>query len=240
MRLHERIALVGSGEIGLSDAWDCHVYLLDGGSELALIDAGGGRPTSLPRIWQNIDRDGYDPRKIRHILLTHYHADHARGAQGWRSAVQAPVYLPEIERAYLENGESGMIPCAVDHAIHHEDRLTVGDLTLEVIQVPGHSPGICAFLLEIEGYRVLFGADIVFIHGIIGLINHPGSELGLYRDYLPRLAGRNIDALLPGHLLFVLNNGQQHIDLALNALKGNFVPPTIGQSGITFRPPADY
>lgn len=240
MRIHPRIALVGSGEIGLSDSWDCHIYLLDGGSELALIDAGGGRPASYARILENLAHDGYDPERIRHILLTHWHADHARGAAGWRARLDAPVYLPEIERPLLENAGEGLIPCPVDYGYAHGDRLTVGDLQLEVIQVPGHSPGICAFLLEIDGYRILFGADIVFIHGVIGLINAPGSELGPYREYLPRLGGLAIDALLPGHLLFVLQNAQQHIDLALDALQAGFVPPSIGQSGITFRPPADY
>lgn len=240
MRLHPRIALVGSGEIGLSDSWDSHVYLLDGGSELALIDAGGGRPESYLRIQNNLEQAGYDLQQIRHILLTHWHADHARGAAGWRERLQAPVYLPEIERPLLEQAGEGLIACPVDRPYHHGDRIAVGDLWVEAIQVPGHSQGICAFLVEIEGYRVLFAADIVFIHGVIGLINAPGSELGLYREYLPRLKNLAVDALLPGHLLFVLRNGQHHIDLAIDALQHGFVPPAIGQSGITFRPPADY
>jgi glyoxylase-like metal-dependent hydrolase (beta-lactamase superfamily II) len=240
MRLHPRIALAGSGEIGLSDSWDCHIYLLDGGTELALIDAGGGRPDSYTRILRNIEADGYDPQRIRHILLTHWHVDHARGAAGWRERLGAPVYLPESERAYLEQGEAGIVPCPVDHGLQHGEQIQVGELSLEVIQVPGHSPGICAFLVDLDGYRVLFAADIVFIHGVIGLINYAGSELGPYREYLPRLANRQIDALLPGHLLFALNNGQRHIDLALKALQAGFVPPSIGQSGITFRPPDDY
>ena len=39
------VHLVGSGQSGfsLTDPLDCHVYLLDGGSELALIDTGVGR-----------------------------------------------------------------------------------------------------------------------------------------------------------------------------------------------------
>ncbi|MEX1019029.1 MAG: MBL fold metallo-hydrolase [Litorilinea sp.] len=240
MRLHPRIALVGSGEMGLSDSWDCHVYLLDGGSELALIDAGGGRPESYTRIVANLTQDGYDVQRIRHILLTHWHADHARGAAGWRARLDAPVYLPEIERHRLEAAAPGLIACPVDQGLVHGQPLRVGDLALEVIQVPGHSEGICGFLLDLDGYRVLFAADIVFIHGVIGLINAEGSELGPYREYLPRLADLGVDALLPGHLLFALHNGQHHIDLALAAMQQGFVPPSIGQSGITFRPPADY
>lgn len=239
MRLHQRIYLVGSGEMGLSDSWDCHVYVVDGGSELALIDAGGGRPASFEMIRRNMVDDGLDPSRIRHILLTHWHTDHARGAAGWREALGAQVYLPEIERSLLEQGE-GIIPCPVDVGIQHDDEIRVGDLTLRAIQVPGHSIGICAYLLEVDGYRALFAADIVFQNGLIGLINHAGSEMAPYREFLPRLADLRVDALLPGHLLFTLRNGQQHINLALAQMKRGFVPLSIGQLEAIFRSPDDY
>lgn len=240
MRLLPRVHLVGSGEMGLSDSWDCHVYLLDGGDELALIDAGGGRPASYDHILANLADDGLDPSRIRHLILTHWHPDHVRGAAGWRERLGVQVYLPEIERAYLENGEAGIPPCPVDVGYGHGDRLTVGDLTLEAIQVPGHSPGICALRLDLPERRVLFAADVVFANGVIGLINYPGSELAPYREYLPRLANLEIDALLPGHLLPVLRNGQRHIDRALAKLQKGFVPLSIGQLDAIFTPPDDY
>lgn len=240
MRLHPRIYLVGSGELGLSDSWDCHIYVVDGGGELALIDAGGGRPPSYAMIRRNMRDDGLDPAHIRHIILTHCHTDHARGAASWRAETGAKVYLPQIERARLEAGEAGVIACPVDVGIEHGDRIQVGDLTLQAIQVPGHSVGICAFLLEVDGYRALFAADIVFQNGLIGLINFEGSELAPYRQFLPRLANLNVDALLPGHLLFTLRNGQSHIDLALKQMQRGFVPLSIGQLEQIFRSPDDY
>jgi glyoxylase-like metal-dependent hydrolase (beta-lactamase superfamily II) len=44
MQLTEHVYLVGNGVLGfdMTDAFDCHVYLIDGGSELALIDTGAG------------------------------------------------------------------------------------------------------------------------------------------------------------------------------------------------------
>lgn len=240
MRLHKRIYLVGSGELGLSDSWDCHIYLVDGGSELALIDAGGGRPASYEMIRRNIIDDGLDPAYIRHLIVTHWHTDHARGAAGWRDDLGVKVYMPEIERAFLEKGENGLLACPVDVGLHHGDTIQVGDLTLQAIQVPGHSTGICSFLLEVEGYRALFVSDIIYQNGIIGLINHPGSELAPYREFLPRLADLRVDAFLPGHLLFTLRNGQVHIDTALKEIKRGFVPLTIGQVPGIFRSPDDY
>lgn len=42
MKLTDNVYLVGSGEIGLTNQYDCHVYLIDGGSDAVLIDAGVG------------------------------------------------------------------------------------------------------------------------------------------------------------------------------------------------------
>ena len=47
MKLCERIYLVGSGQLGLSDTGDSHVYLIDGEQELALDDL---------RVLRHIDR----------------------------------------------------------------------------------------------------------------------------------------------------------------------------------------
>ena len=79
MKIADRIYLVGSGDLGLSmtDAFDCHVYLVDGGSEAALIDAGGGR--DIAAILKIVEDDGIPLDRIRSLLLTHGHADHAAG-----------------------------------------------------------------------------------------------------------------------------------------------------------------
>ena len=43
MKLTRRVHLCGSGAFGLTCEGDCHCYVLDGGSELALIDCGLAR-----------------------------------------------------------------------------------------------------------------------------------------------------------------------------------------------------
>ena len=79
MRLTERVHLVGSGKSGadISNPYDSHVYLIDGASSLALIDAGVGIQPEL--ILENIHKEGFDPANISHIVVTHGHADHAGG-----------------------------------------------------------------------------------------------------------------------------------------------------------------
>src|SRR5262249_22193728 len=94
VKLSDRIYLVGSGGLGfdLSDPFDCHVYLLDGGGELALVDVGAGMGAEA--IVENVRREGLDPRRIRHLILTHAHGDHAGGAARMRLlASEAAVYI---------------------------------------------------------------------------------------------------------------------------------------------------
>ena len=78
MKLTEDIYLVGSAEFGISNEYDCHVYLIDGGEEAALIDCGVGYDTE--RILQNI-REVIDIRKLKRVYLTHLHADHCGGGR---------------------------------------------------------------------------------------------------------------------------------------------------------------
>ena len=68
MRLTEDIYLVGSAEFGLSNAYDCHVYLLDGGEEATLIDCGVGYDTG--QIIRNIEKY-IDIEKVKKVYLSH-------------------------------------------------------------------------------------------------------------------------------------------------------------------------
>ena len=89
MKLTDDVYLVGGGDYGfnLTHRLDCHTYLIDGGSELALVDAGFGPGTD--EIIDLIRRDGFDPSRITKILITHYHADHAGGAAQMKRATGA-------------------------------------------------------------------------------------------------------------------------------------------------------
>src|SRR5436309_13342250 len=110
MKLTERIYLVGSGKFGfgMTDDYDCHIYLLDGGSELALIDVGAGMGVS--QIVENIRAEGFDPHEVRHILLTHAHGDHAGGAARMSAALGQPrVYMHVDCAPFLREGDERAI-----------------------------------------------------------------------------------------------------------------------------------
>lgn len=240
MRLTPRLYLVGSGEVGLSDPDDCHVYLLDGGDEYTLIDAGCGTERSTAAILATLAREGLDQSRLRSVILTHHHFDHAGGARFFRERFGCRVIAPAGERSFIEAGSAIIPACAVDLAVDDGDTFTVDDLTLTAHCVPSHSEATTAYRVDTAEGRLLFAGDIVFINGIIGLINYPGSDLGNYRANLGRLGGLGIDALLPGHLLFTLGDGQRHIDLAIRRLAEGFVPYSIGQSAVSFVPSRQF
>ena len=221
MQLRNELHLVGSGNMGfgLSDAYDCHVFLLDGGSELALIDVGAGM--GADRILENIVRSGFDPKDVRSVILTHCHADHAGGLARLCDALDHPVvYGSQTTRERLERGDEH----AVDREVGSGDSIDGGSLTLQVIETPGHCDGHLSLLLETEGKRSLFSGDAIFYGGTILLQNIPDCRLDAQIATLRQLRPLEIDALIPSHLAFSMEDGQRHIERANDALDRMLIP----------------
>ena len=243
----ERISVVGGGAtgLGISHALDPNVYLLSGGEELALVDAGAG--PGEDRILENVRALGYEPGQIGHIFLTHAHADHAGGAASLAERLGARVYLSELEREALENADEEALglsiarrngyypedyrlrPCKVDVILRGDEKLRCGDLELTVIPTPGHSTGSICFLAEAEEGVALFAGDTVFAGGRISLIVAPGSDLLAMQESVTYLGGLNVTSLLPGHGIFPLEGGQEHIDQAVEAFSTMLPPRSILQ-----------
>jgi glyoxylase-like metal-dependent hydrolase (beta-lactamase superfamily II) len=238
------VYLVASGTQGfsLTDDHDCHVYLLDGGSEAALIDAGGGRDTGA--ILKNIEDDGVPLDRIRYLLLTHGHADHAAGAAQLREVLDLQVLasrdiadalrqgdeggtgiaLNMAKRAGLYPADFGFQACPVDVELEEGQRVAVGNCELLVMETPGHSAGHLSFLVEKDGAQLLFGGDAVFFGGRILLQNLPDCDLQAYLRTIERLNGLAVDAFLPGHLCLSVHDGQRHLNAAMEALSNLGVP----------------
>jgi hydroxyacylglutathione hydrolase len=247
VRLTQRISVVGGGAtgLGISHFLDPNVYLLSGGEELALVDAGAG--WGEDRILDNVRSLGYEPERIKHIFLTHAHADHAGGAASLAERLGAQVYLSELEREALETADEEALglsiarrngfypedyrlrPCKVDVTLRGDERLRCGDLELVVIPTPGHSTGSVCFLVDTGEGAALFAGDTVFAGGRISLIVAPGSDLLAMQVSVAHLGGLNVASLLPGHGIFPLKEGQEHIDQAIEAFSTMLPPRSILQ-----------
>jgi glyoxylase-like metal-dependent hydrolase (beta-lactamase superfamily II) len=243
VKLSDRIYLVGSGSFGfdLSDPFDCHVYLLDGGDELGLVDVGAGMGAEA--IVENVRREGFDPRRIRHLILTHAHGDHAGGAARMRRLTgEAAVYLSHDRAQALREGDERAVsldvakaagiypadyalePCEVDVELVDGGTIAVGALTLEVLDTPGHADGHVSLLLGHGGRRNLLAGDAIFFGGKILLQAIHDCSLDAQIRTLRKLRDLAVDALLPGHLTPSLREGQRHIERANEVLDRLLIP----------------
>jgi glyoxylase-like metal-dependent hydrolase (beta-lactamase superfamily II) len=232
MKLTEDVYLVGGGDYGfnLTHRLDCHTYLIDGGDELALVDAGFGPGTE--EILELVRADGFDPARVGKILITHYHADYVGGAAPLKRATGADLYAgveaaPTIRVADAEQiglnwaktfgfypADYEWEPAEVEVELRDGDRIAVGELEVEAIATPGHCNGHYCLRLVGRDRTYLFTSDCVFWGGAIILQNVPDANLQLYADSCNRIAELEWDALLPGHHLISLRNGRRHAETA--------------------------
>lgn len=238
--------MVGSGEIRLSHALDCHVYLLEDDGELAVIDAGSGVDTD--QIVKNVVEDGFEPKNIKYLFLTHCHSDHACGGSDIRSRTSCEVIASSPETEFIEHGsdtelgldvckKANWYPseyrykhCKIDTPVKNGDHLRLGKHRMTCVVFPGHSYGVLCLLFESGNRRLFFSSDSVFIGGTIGLGNWPGSDLQPYRENISRLQNLAVDELYPGHMLWTLEEGQKHIIKAIDNLSYGWVPPIGGHN----------
>jgi glyoxylase-like metal-dependent hydrolase (beta-lactamase superfamily II) len=74
-----------------------NVYLVDGGSELALIDTGMHTRESLAAFRAALDQIGCTPERVRKIICTHHHPDHFGTSRPYRDLCHAEVFLHPLE-----------------------------------------------------------------------------------------------------------------------------------------------
>ena len=154
---------------------NCTLLWNDQTKKGAVIDPGG----ELDRIRQAIAETGVSVEKI---LLTHGHIDHAGGAAELKEELGVPVEGPhEADRFLLDRlaetgrgyGLEGVRAVTPDRFLQEGDTVTVGDLTLDVLHCPGHSPGSVVFVAGAQRFAIV--GDVLF-QGSVGRTDLPGGD----------------------------------------------------------------
>lgn len=121
----------------------------------------------------------FDGPPVSAILTTHRHADHWQALARIAAEAGAAVY------AGAEDADE--LPVAVDERLGQGDTLTVGDLTLDVIALRGHTPGSVAVLYrDPAGIPHLFTGDSLFPGGV-GKTTSPADFTSLIDDVEQRV-----------------------------------------------------
>ena len=112
-------------------------YLLTTSDGLVLIDTTFPETTDF--VLDNIRAVGFDPAKIKYILITHSHADHYGSAAKIQQLSKARVGMSLEDWQVVERaGDSGL---RRDLVLKDSETLRVGDTTLKFYVTPGHTPG---------------------------------------------------------------------------------------------------
>lgn len=245
MRIERGLHLVMSGGAGfdLTDAYDCNVFLVAAGDGWLMFDAGAGRD---PRAFEAVLADDeIDPASIRHLFLTHGHADHSGGAAGLREGLGLTVYAGAATAVLVESGDesgisldrarrAGVYPgeyryrrCGIDTVLGDGETVEVGDVSVRLISTPGHSHDHVSYLVERGGRRFLLAGDALFFGGKVAIQDIADCDVAATCDTVRKLAALQFDALLPGHLNFSLRDGARHAQAALAYVNRLQCPPSI-------------
>ena len=140
--------------------------------------------------------------KLTGALLTHYHPDHCGGSFGQNTVegvsrllehVSLPIYANEHEAQGVIK-VTGVSETDVKK-VSSGDKLSVGDVEIEFLHTPGHTPGSQCFRVK----NTLISGDTLFIDGC-GRVDLPGSNTEDMFRSLQQLASLPDDTLLlPGH-----------------------------------------
>lgn len=153
---------------------NCTLLWCEKTGKAAVIDPGG----DLDRIRDAIAQSG---AAVEKIILTHGHIDHAAGAAELREELGVAIEGPHQADDFLlqrlaEQGQAYGIPARAvtpDRWLNEGDTVTVGDLVLDVLHCPGHSPGSVVLVSKAERFAIV--GDVLF-QGSVGRVDLPGGD----------------------------------------------------------------
>jgi hydroxyacylglutathione hydrolase len=178
---------------------NCSILWCDATRKAAVVDPGGD-------VHLILDSLELLEVEIDVVLVTHGHFDHAGGAAELAATTGARIEGPHradehLIRRLSEQGAQLDVPARSfipDRWLNDRDRVSVGELTIEVLHIPGHTQGHVAYFHEPS--RFAFVGDTLFLGAIGSWENAEGDLPQLVRSIRSKLFPLGDDVrFLPGH-----------------------------------------
>lgn len=168
---------------------NCYLLTCRATGEQLLIDAADDVDALLALV-----HEGSPTGRLDTVVTTHRHWDHHR-------ALAALVDRTGARTAAGEQ-DADELPVHVDVRLGHGDTVTVGDVTLDVVHLRGHTPGSVALVHRgADGSTHVFTGDSLFPGGVGNTGGDPVRFTSLLDDVERRLFDVLPDdtAVHPGH-----------------------------------------
>jgi glyoxylase-like metal-dependent hydrolase (beta-lactamase superfamily II) len=143
-----------------------------------------------------------DGMKLSGVLVTHHHPDHVGGSMmGFElkglaelmERVSVPIHVNSEEALFVSRITGIPMSDLTSHG--NGDKVSVGDIEIELLHTPGHTPGSQCFLLDGR----LVAGDTLFLEGC-GRTDFPGGDSDEIFRSLQKLAQLSGDpTVFPGH-----------------------------------------
>jgi glyoxylase-like metal-dependent hydrolase (beta-lactamase superfamily II) len=161
-------------------------------------------------VGELVDLVAADGLRVVGSLVTHHHPDHVGGSMGGFTLEGVaellgrgggPVHVHRDEAEFVQR----VTGCSASDLAVHEggDVVEVGDIRIELLHTPGHTPGSQCFLVD----GILVSGDTLFLEGC-GRTDFPGSDPSAMYDSLTHLASLPEETVVfPGHRYSVPSSG---------------------------------
>src|SRR5271155_4088528 len=187
-------------------------FLVNTGKQRILVDAGAGTWWGggvLGRLEGSLRSAGYTPEEIDIVLITHLHSDHVGGLttqDGKRVFPNADVYVAKAESDFWLSTEiaakapkdvqpffqsaraiaAPYIKAGKWHTFNGSESIVDG---MQLVPLPGHTPGHTGYEFSSKGQRILFWGDIVHAQRV--QLQHPEITATFDIDQSTAAATRN-------------------------------------------------
>lgn len=168
-----------------------NTYLIVGSEGALFVDAGWNRPGEAKARIDYWEKLGKPP--LKGIAVTHRHTPHWENAP----AIQQACGHPPIIASFTEKSEidTRMQGATVDRPVHDGETLSLGSLTAEFVDAPGHTYGSMAIYLRET--RALFAGDNVMGSGS-SVVNPGEGEITLFLQTMEKFLRYDPAVIYPG------------------------------------------